>query len=276
MLCACCEEECTQLTSIYWLEQYMNVCADCKRDYSPKYIQSSVDEKEFKFKGNHSLFYGVEFELNVKQDEDHPTLGMENICHLEYQLTPFIKNKDILLCWDRTIVGDGFEVVTSPMNLSYQLELWKDIFNAIDISLLGNMKECGVHIHFSKGNLTTIETDLLLLFLHRNNQYAYQIGKRQSVYAQLEFIADIKSLESFKRWVENSNKEKEIGFNYTPLHTNELRIFKSTKKLSVLKQYLNWTNDLIHFIKRYSQLYVMNNDLTWLTKENFECFINLK
>lgn len=273
MFCSCCEEENTKLTPVLWFDKTMDICSFCFKNYNPKHIHSVFDKQTLPFQGEHSLYFGVELELNVKQNEDDPTLGMENICTLEYQLEPFIKNKDITLYWDMTIEGDGFEIVSAPMNLPYQNELWTDIYANIDTTLFGNMHDCGTHIHFSKNYMTPTESDLLMLFLHIHNTYAYQIGKRQSRYAQLQSISDMKSLHSFKRWVEDNNKEKEIGYNFIGLPTNELRIFRATKYKKDMLAYLKWTHQLIHFIKKHSATYLEKMDLSWLTLENFECFI---
>lgn len=255
--CDCCQE---YFDSILPIEQVLVptilngeklfFCKDCADTYDFSGIYNpynALDKKPvFVFNPNDKLL-GVEWELNSKFSEEDNTLSIENLCHLKEF---FIKLPHTQLHWDQSIEGDGIEAVFSPKTFKDNIKYFSDLAKKFKHhkKYVGNLKDCGVHIHVSKNHfINQQQIDLFMLLFHVNRETCYTIAQRKAnFYAKLEDLKSIKEFNSYyQQYVINSNNHKRVGVHAENLNTVEVRIFKSTKNIQDIIQYLTFTQSII-------------------------------
>lgn len=152
------------------------------RDYVPHLFDVKSKELVVKRsgKGQPKLYFGVELEVIPR--------ALVSQRDALYSVSAAMKEHAIMKS-DASLSQGGFEIVTAPATLEYHRErLWNNLFNM----KLPNGKKpaelvkswattcCGLHIHFTKGALSQMQLNKVLVFYHEpeNTRFLSDIAGR--------------------------------------------------------------------------------------------------
>lgn len=185
-------------------------------------LEVEVDIRS-KFVKNYASAYTVESERNrlflPTSNEDRNTPIAHFVCD---SMLPYVQ--DFCIIKRDGSLENGMEVVSLPMSLDLHRTKWDAFFENASKHGLRIYKSCGMHVHASRENLTSLQIGKVLAFLHDP--------------ANIEFIKIISDRYPPKKYANISNKCKIAdykrhnnrydGFNLTNSVTVEFRIFKGT------------------------------------------------
>ena len=121
------------------------LCYDCHSRYHRDLIHDYYYKPEPIFYGNGPKFFGVELEIDEGGESNDNAAKILKVANADQELI-YIKHDGSL--------DDGFEIVTHPMSLDYQLQQmpWEHICReAVNLGYTSHQAgTCGLHIHVSR------------------------------------------------------------------------------------------------------------------------------
>jgi hypothetical protein len=198
--------------------------------------------------GNSDLRYGIELELEVRNDYDR----YDVVSDIEHAIN---KDETLIVCKrDGSLDQEyGFELVSTNADFNYHKNsFWNDFFK-MDLNnkckgYHGN--NCGYHIHMTRNAFNEIQMSRLNCFYHNQKNRSFLIdiaGREENNYAR--FYNDI-NMNSDIFTDGDNGKYRAINFNNAS--TIEVRIFRSN-----LKQISFFRNlELVHSINQF----ILNSD----------------
>jgi hypothetical protein len=217
---------------------------------------------------SNALFFGFELECGTN-DNDNFHNAIKNLPDLFYP-------KEDASIFDAEI-HYGFEIVSHPFTWNW-LQKHKDIIKNYCDYLIKNgfcsykLKSCGLHIHVSKKNLTSLKIYKMLAFIYdkKNSLFLLMLSGRKV--ENLERWASI-SDESYlfrNSKLSLSAKEKWQPFRYTALNLNppdtiEFRLFRGTLIFNSILRCFEFVKALLDFTE--------NTGIHEITLKNFIDFV---
>ena len=213
---------------------------------------------------NTSLYFGMELEVEKNNysisNDDVASYIYNNICDKVY----FESDGSL---------RSGFEIITHPFTFNY----WRDVLSnnykdmcdyLIDNDYKSNdTSTCGLHIHISKKALgNTVEeindnVNKIILFTEYYKDDIIKFARRGSTH-YMQFLSDYLydnnmlkdklEAQSIKTIDSEKNDTRYFAINNTNDNTLEFRIFKGTLKYSTIYAYIEFINNLVEIIKKYS------------------------
>ena len=151
----CCDRNytrCTRCGSLISLDScwypYDNddpYCSDCCSDIENSAIHDYYFKPRPIFYGTGPRFFGVELEIDGAGEDNENALALLNIANQKHSLA---------YCKHDGSLDDGFEIVTHPLSLEYQLHEmpWEEVLHeAVSMGYLSHQAgTCGLHVHVSR------------------------------------------------------------------------------------------------------------------------------
>lgn len=206
---------------------------------NPKFFQNKNEKNEI------GLFYGVELEMgDAPKYQDVVGFINETVGGVFYAKK------------DASIPAYGCEIVTHPATLAYHIERahWEVLLEqAKKFNLKSDeLDKCGVHIHISRGALSSKSCSMLDYFINDKKDFWKKIARRESHYSA---YVD-KNMSSWGR----QTTDRHCAVNLSNENTIEIRIFKGTLNKDYLFSYLEVCDALINFVKLFDDnLYEFQN-----------------
>lgn len=209
------------------------------------------------------IYVGVELEYEISKKTEY-ALSAHGISHEipgEYENSPYVHHicdvltKNYVAKLDSFIkrdgsLSDGIEVVTLPMVLSEiagsdgkGAPKWKAFFDAFDKYGVIVRSTCGMHVHVSREQLTTLQIGKILKFLYdeKNFNFIKMIAGRTPPTKYANIVGNKKVSDV------NKHVNRYDGLNLTGAHTIEFRIFKSTTNLNRVIANIEFCESLVNF-----------------------------
>ena len=273
----CCDRNytrCTRCGSLISLDScwypYDNddpYCSDCCSDIE----NSSIHDYYFKprpiFYGTGPRFFGVELEIDGAGEDNENALALLNIANQKHSLA---------YCKHDGSLDDGFEIVTHPLSLEYQLHEmpWEEVLHeAVSMGYLSHQAgTCGLHVHVSRrafGDSYDVQDSAiarvlffvechwreLLRFSRRTqrqmDQWAARYGYRDQPHEMLEHV-------------KKGSGSRYTCVNLTNCDTIEFRMFRGTLKLNTLLATLQMVDHICDVA-----LYLSDDELRDLSWSSF-------
>jgi hypothetical protein len=223
-------------------------CVDCVNDNCSDVLHD-YDYRPFNgytFHGDYGPYYGIELETD---DYDERRYAAESLIDNDpAEQNYFMKEDGSLNC--------GIEIVFQPRNFksweNYDLQTITNI-----VSNNGgrsyNAGTCGVHIHRSNRDLSSIDKLKLILFFAQNvNKICKVAQRRNDTFAAFTFFEESPQKGIVYKRMKNGDHrfERYQAINFSNSRTIEFRIFKGSLKVSTIRAYLAWTHYLVEFLKK--------------------------
>lgn len=184
-------------------------------------------------------WFGVELEVEIKdravEREDKAKLLNDVINGGERGNKVFFESDGSL--------NYGFEIITQPMSLPAQRDLWSWLKDrdATRHLLSHNTRTCGLHVHVNKDGLSQIQIAKMVTFVNdeRNADLIRAIARR---YAEGYCKIKAKTLETAH---ESSDRYEAV--NVSGRKTIEFRIFKGSLKYESVVSAIEFCNALVEF-----------------------------
>lgn len=221
-------------------------CEDCLPSEREDGLFDYSYTPEYRFYGENknNLFFGIELEIENKQDGDYLS-GINDV-----------ELSNLYAKYDGSL-DNGLEVVSHPFtfeyfNLTFK-KVWEPILRCKEYGYRSyNTNTCGIHIHISKKAFSTLHLYKFMKFFYKNNEF-------------IEFISQRRK-EKLQEWANNSNtgdnmvkkaKNKEgngarySAINLQPYNTVEIRIFRGTLDVQSFRKNLEFLHALYGFTKKH-------------------------
>ncbi len=222
-------------------------CADCCSTIE----NSPIHDYYFKpypiFYGDGPRYFGVELEIDDGGECDSSAEALMDVAN---------QSKTLVYCKHDGSLDDGFEIVTHPMSLEYQLHEmpWPEVLaEAIDLGYLSHQAgTCGLHVHVSRrafGDTLDAQDDAVtrvLYFVERHwaellrfscrtqrqlDQWAARYGYRDRPGEMMEHV-------------KKGSGSRYTCVNLTNCDTIEFRMFRGTLKLNTFIATLQMVNHI--------------------------------
>lgn len=213
------------------------LCYDCHSRYHRDLIHDYYYKPEPIFYGNGPKFFGVELEIDEGGESNDNAAKILKVANADQKLI-YIKHDGSL--------DDGFEIVTHPMSLDYQLQQmpWEHICReAVNLGYTSHQAgTCGLHIHASRlaFGATEQEQDAaiarVLYFFEKHWEEFLKFSRRTQ--RQLDQWAARYGYKDQPREILEHAKKGYAGrytaVNLTNRDTIEFRMFRGTLKYNTL------------------------------------------
>lgn len=210
-------------------------------------------------------YLGVELEVEVASGDRHTAAERINDVVNDGEV-----GRKVFFEADGSL-NNGFEVISQPMSLPAQTQLWQWLKEK---SLIRGLKShntttCGLHVHVSKQNLTSLQIAKIVTFVNSpvNEDFikalARRYGQAGTGYCRIKDKSKIGSA--------HQSQDRYEAVNVTNRHTIEFRIFKGSLKYESVISAIEFANAMIEFTKPYSGYGCRD-----LTAECFMDFISKK
>lgn len=191
--------------------------------------------------------------LSVSELGDGRFYGIE----LEFSSIPDIQEvvlQKAIFKEDSSIGCAGAELVSAPMLLDQALD-WVD---SLDMSQWAADGRCGMHVHINRPALTERQIAIIMACIEDDYLYSFvrEIAGR-----------DFASSNYCKKSKDN-NGGRYQAVNLTRRSTIEIRIFSGTNDKAVIKERLQWLNDLVDYASQpnatlsYASFMLWRGDIT--------------
>ena len=139
----------------------------------------------------------------------------------------------------------GFEIVTAPLGLDDQRNLWTTILTPANIAGLRshNTTTCGLHVHISRGELGKLQIAKIVAFVNSATNYAFmkRLSRRYGTH-----YCKAKS-KPICRGASNAEHDRYEMVNLCNSKTIEFRIFRGTLKLESLLACIEFAAALVSY-----------------------------
>lgn len=210
-------------------------CLDRANRPAPRQILANTEKVHFLPLGDGPGHIGVEIEVEVMSDAGYDETFYE--CH---NLT-----KDFCIIKKDGTLARGFEIVSRPMTFIHHKAMW-DVFLEKRPACLRSYdtKTCGMHIHYSKKALTSLQLGKILVFVNDPNNRSFIVamaGREPCEWSKMH----PKKIED----ATGPPGEKYQAVNILPKHTVEFRLFKGTLNRKSFLRNIEFVHAIIHFFK---------------------------
>lgn len=214
------------------------MCYDCYNRYHGSPIHDYYYKPKPIFYGTGPRFFGVELEIDDGGESGDNATEILQIANEE---------NERIYCKHDGSLNDGFEIVTHPMSLDYQLHQmpWERICEeAVSMGYTSHQAEsCGLHIHVSRDAFGDTEAQQdaaiarILYFFEKHWEELLKFSRRTQ--GQLEQWAARYGFKEHPREILEHAKKGYHGGRYTCVNltnrgTIEFRIFRGTLKYNTL------------------------------------------
>jgi hypothetical protein len=238
----CCEE----CDAIYHVDDYGGdgYCNSCYRE-NPQLHEYSYKPTPI-FHGLHNPYYGIELETDLYNDV---CSAAENLTGIDYT------ESDFYLKEDGSLSDDGIEIVFHPRNFKswQEFDFQKILTTVKDYGGKSFLAySCGLHIHRSNRDLSTVTKIKLILFFGFCSEQIIKLSQRHSPdFAKFNLFKDMPSKDICYKSMKKGDhaKERFQAINFENRDTIEFRVFKGTLKLSTIMAYLAFSHYVVEFCK---------------------------
>jgi hypothetical protein len=161
---------------------------------------------------------------------------------------------DFYLKEDSSLSSDGIEIVFHPRNLKSwaEFDLQRILSGVIDNGGKSfKADSCGLHIHRSNRDLSTVTKIKLILFFGYCSEQIQTIAQRKSMFASFTPFKLIPNKGECYKTVKGRKHScgRDQAINFCNSDTIEFRVFKGTLKLSTIMAYLAFSHYVVEFCK---------------------------
>lgn len=143
-------------------------------------------------------------------------------------------------------LSNGFELITQPMGLDRQAELWTKVLSRPSASGLRshNTSTCGLHVHISRAGLSQLTIAKVIVFMNdiRNADLVAAIARRYDTGYSKQ-----KTVRLSKR--ATVDPDRYVMVNTLPEHTIEFRVFRGSTKLETVLGCIEFANAVTSFCR---------------------------
>lgn len=231
-----------------------------KAYHSSKRMQRPIEDD---WSRQNRRFFGVELEV-----EYHGTATAEDKAHqLNMAINNGLYGRSVFFERDGS-VPQGFEVISQPMSLPAQRQLWSWLNNKDLTKHLKshNTGTCGLHVHVTRRGLTPLQVAKIVAFINApdNESLIRAIARRYA-----EGYCRIK--DKSKLGQAHQSEDRYEAVNVTSSKTIEFRLFKGSLKYESVIAALEFANALVEFTRPFGDCSARN-----LKADAFMEFINNK
>ena len=203
------------------------------------------------FKGNDSIYYGMELEIGVKNNPSDISRYMDR--HINK--SKGINENFVYIKSDSSVnSGVGIEIVTHPASYTF-IKDNKPLFDRIfDIKYFGGFvdKTCGMHVHISKNGFHSLHLKKFLSFIYGNPDYSYMVSERNSRewvghYCSLDVSDSV--INDMVRRFDNAGMNRHIAVNLEAENTVEVRIFQGVIEWDKFIKNVQFVSSVYEFTK---------------------------
>lgn len=237
--CEGCNEECGN--GEYGENGYCQSCIDARHDEEDRrQIHDYSYKPEPDFFGKDGPYFGVELEVEA-----------DNI-QVSADLVEDALGDHVYLKHDGSL-SHGFEIVSHPHNWhawKEQTKTLEDLFSALKKAKTKSWDTttCGMHVHVSKGSLSTLAIYKLLTYVYDNQDFLYHLsGRKREQLAQWATLDGTHAGAMAK--AKNGNNRRYEAVNLQNAKTVEFRIFRGTLNPRRFWRNLECVHALYHFIQ---------------------------
>jgi hypothetical protein len=245
----------------------MSYCPDCIEDIDRVNLRPYHAGLPLTFHGDDSsVYYGIELEV------DKFTLLEEAIQFFAPTSVPYWIEED-------RSVSDGFEMVFHPRTLSSWQEFEQPL-QSITTKLRSfggksfNTTTCGIHVHRSKEDLSTLDLCKLIAAMVRLQGKIVRIAQRRSErYASFnkwDIHPDNASITYTKYKEGDLEKDRYVALNLKNSNTIEFRVFKGTLNVDTILAYIEFCDAFVCWCKEASVMSIF----TWTVSDMWESFVD--
>lgn len=231
----------------YWDEdEERYLCESCYNDHRSRRVKNYGYKPSPEFLGEDSkLYLGVELEVGGTRYTSRKDAA-DSLYKMGGDDSLFTMKEDC------SIPSSGFEIVTQPATYKYHKDEfpWEDIMstcrsNGLRGHDLGD-DACGMHIHCSRNYMSEVRWAAFEFFLTRTQSQWIKIARRNpSHWGRFKDI-DLHGKENFGS---KSQRNRYQAVNFYNHNTIEIRIFRSTMKVSTIKATIGAVDAAVNFIK---------------------------
>lgn len=231
----------------YWDENEERAfCESCYNNRRSRHVKHYGYKPSPQFHGEDSkLYLGIELEVGGASCS-----GSKDAADSLYDMG----GNDSLFTMkeDSSIPCSGFEIVTQPCTYEFHKDEfpWESITdtcrsNGLRGHDLGS-DSCGMHIHCSRDYMSELRWAMFEFFLTRTQKQWIKIARRNpSHWGRFKDI-DLHGRDNFGQ---RSQTGRYQAVNFYNCHTVEIRIFRSTMKVSTIKATIGAVDAAVNFIK---------------------------
>jgi hypothetical protein len=242
-------------------------CADCEEDR-----QARWDARPYP----RFTYFRTKHESNVPQREiDY--LGIELEAELPNGTYPESIAEKLRREWiyfqEDGSLRNGIEIVTHPLSFAWIKENEKSFSNLLGVCKQSKLKSystdtCGIHVHISNRNFSTLDIYKLLRFFYSNRLFLLQVSQRKEKYFDQWSALDHNTREDLKRKAkEKYSGNKYEALNLTHSYSMECRIFRGTLHYPSLMKNIEFVHAAGMFAKQASLK-------TCVSKEAFKSYVS--
>lgn len=257
MVCERCAEddfqvcdECGDLVyseDSYWdKDEARNLCESCYNDRRSRRVKNYGYKPSPQFLGEDSkLYLGVELEVGGAQYSDSGDAA-DTLYKIGGDDSLFTIKED------SSIPTAGFEIVTQPCTYKFHKDEfpWGSITdtcrsNGLRGHDLGS-DSCGMHIHCSRNYMSELRWAMFEFFLTKTQKQWIKIARRNPTHWGRFKDIDLYGRNNFGH---RSQTGRYQAVNFYNHHTVEIRIFRSTMRVSTIKATIGAVDAAVNFIK---------------------------
>jgi len=198
---------------------------------------------------SHNRYIGVELEVEqIHGNRIETARGI--LADVNNAVTQITADKHTaffrLLCAEHDgSLNNGFELVTAPLGLDDQRDLWTRIHTSSNIKGLRshNTTTCGLHVHISRNKLTQLQIAKVVAFVNSSSNYAFmkRLARRYGTH-----YCKAKSIP-LCNGAKNLEQDRYEMVNLCNSSTIEFRIFRGTLKLESLLACVEFANAIVAY-----------------------------
>jgi len=203
--------------------------------HSSKHYQSPIFDEWSRKRGR---FFGVELEVECRSDRNDSAKRLHTLINGDQYGKRLFFERDGSL-------NDGFEMISQPMSLPMQRELWSFLNDRDNIRGLRshNTSTCGLHVHVSRQGLSSLQIAKIVTFINKpeNEELIRAIARRYA-----EGYCKIKQKKIGRS---HQSEDRYEAVNITSRKTIEFRIFRGSLKYESVISAIEFSHAIVEFCK---------------------------
>ena len=193
---------------------------------------------------NGMRLFGVELEVEA------PDMRWEEVNRIAGELLGTVNDQGasgtVLFAEHDGSLSNGFELITQPVGLDRQADMWSKVLGHSSISRLRshNTSTCGFHVHVSRTGLSQLTIAKAVVFLNdrRNLDLISAIARRyDSGYCKQKSV----KLSRFTAL----DPDRYVMLNTLPTDTIEFRLFRGSTRLETVLGCIEFSNAVLNFCR---------------------------
>lgn len=228
---------------------------DEEEEEEPSVIQSYHSSKRLQWPqaddwtAKHNRFFGVELEVEVhNNDSEFKARQLHEAINDQQMGNKVFFERD-------GSVPSGFEIISQPMSLPAQRQLWSWLNNKELTKHLKshNTSTCGLHVHVSRDGLTPLQIAKIVAFVNApdNEPLIFAIARRYA-----EGYCRIKDKSKIGKAHQSDDRYEAV--NVTNSKTIEFRVFKGSLKYESIVAAIEFANSMVEFTRPSGECSVSN------------------